>query len=218
MWKSILQPAKCIFSVAIILSSSFLQAQNVSTDKDNTRPEINRQFSTPAIITSFAATRNNGYNDIQWTSGLEKDTRKFIVEYSTNGVYFQSAGEALATADDFYQLKHQTFELAPMLYRVRIEELNGRYVYSKSFLLDGKQISPVKIYPTILTSNVVNAMTSFPVERIMIVSGNGQPVYSQDVNGKAEYLAITIPSLGKGIYFMQFLGNGWKTTEKFIIP
>jgi hypothetical protein len=45
------------------------------------------------------------------------------------------------------------------------------------------------------------------------------PVYSQDVNGKSEYMAITLPSsLGKGIYLMQFSGQGWKTTGKFVIP
>ncbi len=95
MCKSILQLAKTTFLVIAILLPFFLQAQNASSDKDNTRPEINRQFSSPAGITSFIAIRNNGYNDIQWTSSREQDTRKFIVEYSANGVYLQAAGAVL---------------------------------------------------------------------------------------------------------------------------
>ncbi|MEO7983104.1 MAG: hypothetical protein ABI688_03375, partial [Bacteroidota bacterium] len=191
MCKSILQSVKASLSVMAIFSSFFLQAQN-AIDKDNTRPEINRLFSSPASITSFMARKNNGYNEIQWTSRGVQDTRKFIVEYSTNGVYFQVAGEALATLSGTYQVKHQTFESAPLLYRVRIEDLDGRYTYSQNFLLDGIEIPPVKIYPTILTSNVVNVVAGFPVERIAVFSSAGLPVYSQAVNGKSEYLATIV--------------------------
>jgi len=205
--------------LGILFSASVFGQPELIADKNNTRPEITREFTSPAMITSFTAVRNNGYNDIQWTSRGEQETRKFIVEYSLNGVDFQSAGEALATPAGIYQLKHQTFEMAPLLYRVRTEDLNGKYYYSRNVLLDGIALSPVKIYPTIITGNVVNVISEFPVERIAVYAGNGNQVYTQDVNGKAEYMAVTLPaSLSKGLYLMNFTGQGWKTTTRFIIP
>lgn len=205
--------------VAVCITTSSSAQQNVIADKDNTRPEITRQFNMNPSVVAFNAVRNNGYNDIQWTSRGEKDTRKFVVEYSTDGIYFQSAGEVTANASGMpYQLKHQTFEIAPMLYRMRAEDLNGRVSYTQTVLLDGVSVSPVKIYPTIVTGNIVNVNAEFPIERITVLSGSGQQVYTQDINGKTDYMAINIPALGKGVYWMSFTGQGWKTSSKFIIP
>ncbi len=218
MWKPIIQLKKVFLVVAILYAAVLSAQQHVIANKDNTRPEITRLFNQPATLTSFNVIRNNGYNEIQWTSRGDQQTRRFVVEYSTNGVYFQSAGEALVSPGGSYQLQHQTFEITPLLYRIRMEDLNGRNTYSPSVLLDGMELSPVTIYPTIITGNVVNVNSHFPVERIAVFSGAGQPVYTQDVNGKAEYMAITIPTLAKGVYWIHFSGRGWKTTTKFIIP
>ena len=78
-------------------------------------------------------------------------------------------------------------------------------------------VSPITIYPTIITGNTVNVNTSLAVERIVIYSGNGVQVFAKEMNGQRDFIPLVIPSLGKGIYWMTFYGNGWKTTSKFII-
>jgi hypothetical protein len=219
MRSSIFSSVKVALVVAFLAGSTASNAQqNVIANKDNTRPEITRQFSLPANISFFSVVRNNGYNDIQWASQYEQDTRKFIVEYSLDGIYFQSAGEVLATPTGNYQLKHQTFERSPLLYRIRAENLNGRFVYSRNILLSGDDVSPVKIYPTIITGNQVNINAAFPIERITVVSISGQQVYTQDVSGRTDYMTVTLPSLGKGIYIVNFSGQGWKWSDKIIVP
>lgn len=191
--------------------------QNIIQDKDNTRPEITRQWSSPPMIGAFVATQHNGYNEIQWNAKMEGDTRKFIVEYSTDGVVYQSAGEATAT-NGVYLFKHQTFEVMPMLYRLKIEDLSGRYTYSQNILLQGVNISPVKIYPTIIQGNTVNIISEFPVERINIIAGNGQIAYTNDPGGKEQSITVVLPSLGKGMYWVHCHGKGWKTTGQIIVP
>jgi hypothetical protein len=104
-----------------------------------------------------------------------------------------------------------------MLYRLRIEELNGKYQYSANVLLEGGDIPPVSIYPTIVTGNVLNVVAGFPVERITVISGSGERVYAQEVAGRSEYMTITLPSLAKGMYWISFDGRGWRSTTKFII-
>ena len=203
---------------AMIQGSALFAQQNITMDKNDTRPEITRQFTQPAMITGFSAVEYNGYNEIQWTASGEQDTRILIVEYSDNGVYFQSAGEALSTTG-FYQLKHQTFETSPLLYRVKIEDKEGRFSYSPSVLLGGIDVHLVKVYPTIITGNTVNVIATFPVERIDVFNGSGQRVFSKEIAGRDESLTVVLPSLGKGMYWMHFSGRaGWKTTEKIIIP
>lgn len=205
-----------IAAVAITSSLAVAGQQHVIADKNNTRPEIERQFRNPVGIAGLSAIRQNGYNEIRWSAIAENDVRKYIVEYTEDGVNYQSGGEVLSNKGN-YAVRHQTFSMAPMLYRLRIEELNGKYQYSANVLLEGGDISPVSIYPTIVTGNVLNVVAGFPVERITVISGSGERVYTQEVAGRSEYMTITLPSLAKGMYWISFDGRGWRSTTKFII-
>lgn len=222
MRKAILQTVKATFPLlagcfltTLYIQSSFAQ-QHVIANKDNTRPETNIQTSSPAIITSFKAVKFNGYNEISWTALSEHGTRKFIVEYSADAVNFQTAGQVLST-DGKYFLKHYTQDTRPFVYRVKIEELTGKFSYSPEIVLDGTEIPPVKIYPTIVTGSVINANAGLPVERLTITSADGQQQFAKDLNGVRDFIPIVIPSLGKGIYYITFYGNGWKSTSRFMI-
>jgi hypothetical protein len=222
MWKAILPTVKATFPVITGLFSAFIiinplySQQNIIADKDNTRPETTRKYSSPARITSFAATKFNGYNEIQWSALAEQNTRKFIVEYSFDGVNFQSAGQAIS-ATGAYNLKHHILDTRPLLYRIRVEELSGKFYYSDNILLGGIEVLPVKIYPTIITGDVVNVNAYFPVERIAVVSTDGHQVMAKDLNGARDLIRVTLPALNKGLYWITFYGNGWKTTDKFIV-
>ena len=206
-----------LLTLQLVITASLYAQQYITQDKNDTRPEITRQFSQAPMISSFIATQQNGYNEIQWTTRLEQDTRKYIVEYSNDGIYYQSAGEALS-ATGKYLLKHQTFEIVPLLYRLRIEDLEGRSVYSQNILLQGISTSPVKIFPTIISGNTVNVIADFPVEHISVYAGNGQQVFTKAIGGKSESITVVLPSLGKGMYWMHFTGQGWKSTSQFIVP
>jgi hypothetical protein len=222
MRKAILQKVKATFPLlagcflsTLCIHSSVAQ-QNVIANKDNTRPETTRQTSSPAIITSFKAAKFNGYNEISWTALSEQATRKFIVEYSADDINFSSAGQVLST-DGKYILKHYTQDTRPLVYRVKIEELTGKFSYSPEIVLDGTEVPPVKIYPTIVTGNMINANAGLPVERLTITSADGQQQFAKDLNGVRDFIPIAIPALGKGIYFITFYGNGWKSTSRFLI-
>jgi len=222
MRKAILQTVKATFPLlagffisTLYIQPSFAQ-QYIIANKDNTRPETSRQNSSPAIITSFKAEKFNGYNEISWTALSEQGTRKFIVEYSADAVNFQSAGQVLST-DGKYIFKHYTQDTRPLIYRVKIEELTGKFSYSPEIVLDGKEIPPVSIYPTIVTGSVINANAELPVQRLTITSVDGQQQFAKDLNGVSNFIPIVIPALGKGIYFITFYGNGWKSSSRFLI-
>jgi hypothetical protein len=222
MWKAILQTVKATFPViAGCLISTFFTYQAYSqqwviADKNNTRPEVKRQVSSAALLSSVNVKKFNGYNEVNWSALNEQDTRKFIVEYSFDGIDFMSAGEALSS-NGFYNLKHYTLDMRPVLYRIRIEELNGKFSNSSIILLDGIDVPVVKVYPTIIKGNSINADAAFPVERIAVVSTDGRQVFAQDLNGVRDFIPLTIPALEKGMYFITFYGNGWKTTSKFMV-
>lgn len=186
--------------------------QHIIINKDNTRPETMKQINA-AHVTALTTTKHNGYNELQW-SAIERDaSNQFFIEYSFDGTNFQSAGQVLS-GNGTYNHKHYTTDARPILYRVRIETPGLRPNYSNAVILDGADIPPVEIYSTTIKGNTVNARALFPVERVTIVSRDGLHVFTKDVGGATDFIALAIPSLKEGLYFITFYGNNWKTTKQ----
>jgi len=218
MRKAILQLVKATAVIAgfsTLMNSAYSQ-QHIIDKKDDTRPEIAAQQSDPAKIYQFSAVKMIGYNEIKWQAAAEEDTRKFIIEYSSDGINFQSAGEVTPIAG-VYILKHQIQDARTFLYRIRMEKKDGRFFTTGSFLLGGIDARPVKIYPTIVEGNTVNLQMYLPVQRISIMSTDGKQVMAKDLGGVAGTTQIALPVLSKGQYLVTFHGNGWQSTEKFMI-
>src|SRR5687767_14381552 len=123
-------PGKVIVTALLALIILFstcspaLAQQHIIADKDNTRPDINNTVSSPAFINSFSVKKGAGYNEINWSAFREQETRSYAVEYSTNGIDFQSAGEVLVNNTANYSLKHVTNDTRAAVYRVKISQLN----------------------------------------------------------------------------------------------
>ena len=219
MRKVILQLVKATFPIAAgfstLISSAYSQ-QHIIDKKDDTHPEISTQQSVPAKIYQFSAAKMIGYNEIKWQAAAEEDTRKFIVEYSSDGINFQSAGE-VTPVTGIYTLKHQTQDARTFLYRIRMEKKDGRYFNTSVFLLGGIDVRPVRLYPTIVEGNTVNLEMYLPVRRINIVSTDGKQVMQKDIGGSGGFTQLAIPALSRGTYLITFYGNGWQSTEKFMI-
>jgi hypothetical protein len=218
MRKQILQFVKAtaiIAAFSTLMNAAYGQ-QHIIDKKDDTHPEISAQQTLPAKIYQFSATQMNGYNEIKWQAAAEEDTRKFIVEYSSDGLNFQSAGEVTPVAG-IYTLKHQILDSRTFLYRIRMEKKDGRFFSTGSFLLGGIDARPVKLYPTIVQGNTVNLEMYLPVQRVNIVSTDGKQIMQKDMGGAAGFTQVAIPPLSKGIYLVTFYGNGWQSTEKFMI-
>ena len=219
MRKVILQLVKATFPIiagfSTFINPAFSQ-QNIIAGKDDTHPELAAQQYSSAKIYKLSAVQMPGYNEIQWSAVAEEDTRRFIVEYTVDGINYQSAGELTPFAGN-YSLKHYTLDTRTFLYRVRMEKKDGRFFNSMNFLLGGVDIAPVKIYPTIVEGNTLNLRMAFPVHRMSIISPDGKQVMAKDLGGIVGTTQIAIPVLSKGQYLVTFYGNGWQSTEKFMI-
>jgi hypothetical protein len=56
-----------------------------------------------------------------------------------------------------------------------------------------------------------------PVNRLNIISFDGKQVMQKDLGGTSGFTQISVPVLSKGTYLITFYGNGWQSTEKFMI-
>jgi hypothetical protein len=203
--------------ISCLISLSTFSQYNIIADKDNTHPEFDKATAQTAYITNFAIRPGNNSNEIIWNGIQEQETRKYIIEYSNNGRDFLTAGEMLVSPGKPYTLHHYYNTETPLVYRVRTEQLNGKYFYSSPLPVIVSGVSPVEVYPTIITGNVINANAAIPVEKVIILSGNGDQVYLRAFDGKSDYISFAIPQLSRGMYYAVFYGRGWKSTEKIII-
>ena len=219
MRKVFLQFVKATFPIAAgfstFISSAYSQ-QNIIASKDDTHPEIAAQQYGSAKIYKLSAIQMHGYNEIQWSAVAEEDTRRFIVEYSADGINYQSAGELTPLAGT-YSLKHYTLDGRTFLYRIKMEKKDGRFFNSANFLLGGVDAAPVKIYPTIVEGNTINLRMDFPVHRMNVISLDGRQIMAKDLGGIAGTTQVAIPVLSKGTYLVTFYGIGWQSTEKFMV-
>ncbi len=205
-----------LFITCLISLSGFGQ-YNIIADKDNTHPEYDRGTARTAYILNFVVTPGNNSNEITWNGTQEQETRKYIIEYSNNGRDFLTAGEMMVTPGKPYMLRHYFNNEKPLLYRIRTEHLNGKYFYSNALPVIVAGISPIELHPTIVTGNVINLNAAIPVEKVILLTGSGEQVYSQALNGRSDYISFAIPQVSRGMYYAVFYGKGWKTTEKIII-
>ena len=218
MRKAILQNVKATFLLAgfsTFMNSAYSQ-QNIIADKDKTRPDTEIKTSIDATIIFFKATRMDSWNEIQWAALQEEDTKRYILEYSTNGIDYRTAGEVIPLNGE-YLLKHPTVDKRSFLYRIRAERNDGKFYNLRVALLEGNDIPAVKIYPTMIEGNTINIDAGLAVERINIYSSDGRQVFVKEMSGFSGTTQIVIPSLSKGMYWMNFYGSGWKSISKFII-
>ncbi len=202
--------------IFVAIHAKPLSAQhNIINNKDNTRPETSRQYNS-FNITDFNVIQQNGYNEIQWMAPPNDDGHRFIVEYSYDGVNFIPGQRVLSNSGQ-YNYRHYIKDTRPLLYRVRTETVTGSLTYSGAILPQGISVEPVQIQKNVVSGNVVNVNAQFPVERVTITSSEGFQQFAKDINGQRDFIPIAIPSLNRGVYFITFFGNGWKSTSRIVV-
>ena len=221
MKKNILRNIRSLYvkltalSLGIFFSTTLSAQQHIIAQKDNTRPETARQFNS-FNLSSFQVIQNDEYNVVQWQAGENTSNNKFVVEYSFDGINFIRS-ENVMGHNGLYQYRHYIRDTRPLLYRVSTENGQGSWVHSGAIMPKGVTVSPVQLQGNMVKGNMINVQASFPVERLTIVSTSGNEVFAKDLNGARDLIPVAIPSLKEGIYFVNFFGNGWKSTSRFVI-
>jgi hypothetical protein len=204
-----------VSSAALTLCLAVFAQQDVINKKDITRPETSRQYNA-FNITDFKVIQQNGYNVVAWMAPVNDDGHRFIVEYSYDGVNFISGPNVMSTSGA-YQYKHQVRDTRPLMYRVRTENATGTLNHSGAILPQGIPIEPVQLQKNVVSGNVINVTAQFPVERVIVTSSQGFQQFAKDINGQRDFIPIALPTLNRGVYFITFFGNGWKSTSRFVI-
>ena len=174
----------------------------------------------PLTLISFSGTPMNGYNELKWITESEENMDKYIVEYSTDGISYSTAGEVVSannTSRSIYLYRHTTINTTNVYYRLKMSELNGTHKYSPVIRIGPDKETGVKIYSTFITTGLVNIISWQPVERVTITNTTGIQLFSKEMNGATGYFNIPIPALQKGLYIIRVSGKDFQQTEKLVV-
>ena len=177
--------------------------------------------ATPLTLTQFSGRETDGgYNELSWTTATEQNVEKFVIEYSSNGAEFSSAGSVNASnniSGDEYTFRHYATTGGIIFYRLYIRDADGTGNYSPVISINNSMAGGIKIYPTIITAGRLDVNSEKRLERVQLFSVAGKPVLTKEMNGANGYLSIVLPDLPKGMYIIRLIGRDFQKNQKIII-
>jgi glucose/arabinose dehydrogenase len=173
----------------------------------------------PVNLVKFTGKEFTGMNELRWTTAMEENTEKFIVEYSLDGRDFAVAGAVQSSGNpngDSYSFKHYIANERVIQYRLRIQDIDASSKLSPVITV-GSKSKDVKLYPTVISNKTIQVISGPAIERIEVYTLTGQKVYTKDMSGASGYFNVPLPTLQKGMYLVRLMGEDFQKTEKIVI-
>ena len=203
--KTIFIRATILFLLACCFVATFTHAQGLNTIQ----------------ITNLKADSRNGNVGLTWKTGSEQNLRQYEIEYSSDGKYYKNLGFIPARNNingDLYEFEDPVSYSDSAFYRLKIVDNNGKWLYTQPVLFQANKTTTFFVYPSVITSHVINIFLNDPFYSLEVVNMNGEVMLKQNLGGKTGRLNIPIsPNLSAGMYIVQLSNYDKKITQKVII-
>ncbi|HMK05827.1 MAG TPA: PQQ-dependent sugar dehydrogenase [Ferruginibacter sp.] len=174
----------------------------------------------PLTLLQFTAKAFTAYNELKWKTTNEMDLSHYEIEYSTNGRDYTYTGKVNAlnsSSENNYSFQHPAGTFNKMYYRLKTVEKNGNYTHSHLVWVDSKERTDVKVYPTLVTGNVLKIVSAKPVEQVTFFSAEGKHIFQTKLGNLSGTISVPIPRMQKGIYFVQLKLKDEYVYEKVVV-
>lgn len=176
----------------------------------------NTTFSLPLQLVGFSGSREAGYNQLQWSTAAELNTKMFEIEQSLDGRIFTRLASVAAAGNgsNTYSIKDVTVYNSKVFYRLKMIDIDGRFTYSAVIWINSELAAGVSIYPNPVR-NVININVGN--EKLL---GTRAGIY--DVNGRMvqniiltnRQVQVNAHPLANGMYAIKFADGSGKTFIK----
>ena len=204
----------------------------VTTDIDNEfrdvlTPDIGADeiFSAvPVRIEFFRGQKQSNKNLLEWKVFSNSTSVAFIVEHSTDGRNFTTAGTVIANS---YNRTFSFLDVSPAggsnYYRLKMVEFEGNISFSAVVMLSAEiKTLDISIRPNYINDGVANLFIQSQKERqlnAIIIDASGKTILKKVLHipaGTGTY-PINVSNLSKGIYYISLSNEGRLTTQKMVI-
>ncbi|HVG41294.1 MAG TPA: T9SS type A sorting domain-containing protein [Chitinophagaceae bacterium] len=178
----------------------------------------NSQIVLPVTFTGLDAKKIDGGTQLTWKVAGEQSVKGYDVERSSNGIHFTKVGTVTAAGKDAYSFVDASTADGKVFYRIRNNDLDGRYKYSVVVVYSkGKAGMILKAFPLPAKNNLTLQHTAVASGRITLSSEDGRLVKTIIPTTGSIQTDIDLSALKAGMYLLRFdSGNGEVETLKVI--
>ena len=184
-------------------------------------PRTYAQGQATLHITNFEAQSRNGNVGLTWKTENEENLRQYEIESSPDGRYYKNLGFIPARNSingDFYQFENTIDYGDSVFYRLKIVDVNGKWSYTEPLLYKVNKTTAFLIYPSVVTSHMINVFLEDSFDFIEVINMNGAVLLKQNLSGKTGKISIPIsPDISSGEYVVQLKSDYKTITQKIMI-
>jgi hypothetical protein len=190
-------------------------------------PDVSCAMLLPMVVSSLKGTYDGSVINLSWATTSEINGKQFMVEYSTDGLNFTTAGAVAAKGNSTervnYQYQFTKVNSATLYFRLMMVDVDGRTEYSNTILVKtvGSQKITAGVYPNPFAEKleVTTTLTkSLPVN-VRLLDMNGRLVKSQVYSGQSGFNKWTLTGLNelnKGLYIIEVTAGEERWMQKII--
>jgi Secretion system C-terminal sorting domain len=167
----------------------------------------------PLSLLSFAGSKQTNYNQLQWKTANEINTKEFILERSADGRIFNRIAKVAAKGNGSYSYDDNTQLSGRIYYRLKMLDNDGRFTYSNIIVLTNQSNTTVTVYPNPVTDKTT---LQFSDNKLLNSSAKLTDMSGRLVSTiliKNNFEIIEMGRLPSGIYMLQ-LADG--TVQKIV--
>jgi hypothetical protein len=153
-------------------------------------------------------------NALKWQTANEIGVSHFDIERGEDGRFFEKIGQIKAlNKSSFYEFVDNNVFSKNYYYRLKVNDLDGQFEFSKTILIERKSKTTVKIYPS-----VTNGFLSIEnAKSFEIINSIGQVVEKQDIGYFESIRHLNLSHLPNGFYLIKGVDTeGGIFSEKII--
>lgn len=172
-------------------------------------------------LQDLKAESKNGNVGLTWKTASEENLLQFEIEYSEDGKYYRNLGFLPARNSingDFYQFEHAVTYTDSAFYRLKIVDNNRRWMYTNPVLFHVNNSTAFMIYPSVVTTHVLNLFLKAPFNFLEVATMSGEIVLKQNLSGQAGRIDVPLSSnLSPGAYIVKLRDYNRSFIQKIII-
>ena len=172
-------------------------------------------------VVSFGGEKNSSGVDLEWQANELKDFTLFEVQRSADGNQFESIGEVGGSEKKAaYRFGDNKVIPGNNYYRLKMTDLQGHEIYSKTILFQFSEKSKVKIWPNPATDKIVinQPGNSISSQSIRLINAAGQSYVPAGINNTANTVELKVANLPSGVYWLELKQkDGLKIVERILI-
>ena len=190
----------------------YAQFEGVSSFSGGTAASgVGPSTPVPVDLFGFNAQRTGRVNKLTWSTSLEINTSRFVIERSTDGRNYSPIGQVTAAGNSNSTINYSFVDNAPgrgiNYYRLRILDIDTRGKLSVVRTVRNEGTADVAIYPNPVRDNIRVNITSDKADmaKLTVADISGKLVYTTSVSiaEGPNNLSVPVSSFAKGAYIIK---------------